>query len=146
MARRSEEQVPRHILRHRPLRQRQLVAAAALVVSAVLPTVLWGCAAGSLGSGDRYPEEKRPDAPRSASDGEVLGAQRQDPSDTLEGSLTNEHGAPTSPHAEESEAEAAHEQLDYEDCIEAEKAAANPAPGAEGRRRPVCPPPPESAD
>jgi len=100
------------------------------------------CAGGGAGMNDRYPEKKRPDAPRSASDDEVLGAQRQDPADTLEGSLTNEHAAAGSPHAEEP-AEEAHERLEYEECVEAnqEAARAASAPGAEARRRPVCTPP-----
>jgi hypothetical protein len=103
------------------------------------------CAGGGAAEGDRYPEKKRPEALRSASDGEVLGAGQQDPSDTLEGSLTNEHAAPRSPHAEEP-AEAAHERLEYEECIEEQnKAAAAVTAGAEAapRKRPVCTPPPE---
>lgn len=106
------------------------------------------CAGAGAGTSDRYPEKKRPDAPRSASDGEVLGAQRQDPADSLAGSLTTEHGAPRSPHAEEP-AEAAHERLEHEQCVEASKAApagATPAAAGTGepRKRPVCPPPPSS--
>jgi hypothetical protein len=48
----------------------------------------------SPGLSERYPEKKRPEPARSASDGEILGAQKQSPEDTLEGSLTNEHAAP----------------------------------------------------
>lgn len=119
-----------------PLRR----AARVLLAVALLPSLLH-CAAGAAGTSERYPEKKRPDAPRSASDGEVLGAQRQDPADTLEGSLTNQHGAARSPHAEEPEAEAAHERLEHEQCIDAARAAA--MPGTEARKRPVCPPAPK---
>src|SRR3954452_9326053 len=42
----------------------------------------------------RYPEKRRPPALRSASDGEVMGANRQSIDDTLEGSPTNQHPAP----------------------------------------------------
>jgi hypothetical protein len=99
---------------------------------------------------DNVPErtpEARAEPARSASDGEVLGANRQSPQDTLEGSLTNEHGAPTSPHAEPSKAEAAHERLDEDDCIEAEKTSTDGAdtavagaPGERPKKR-VCPKP-----
>jgi hypothetical protein len=84
----------------------------------------------------------------------VLGASQQDPADTLEGSLTNQHLAPRSPHAEEP-AEAAHERLEYERCLELGKpgattpeGAAPPAAGASppaARKRPVCQPPSERA-
>ena len=138
------------------------VFCAALLASATL------LACGAAATSDRYPERKRPDAPRSASDDEVLGASRQDPADTLEGSLTTEHAAPSSPHAEE-HAEEAHERLEYEQCLARQNdavaasasgaASASAAAGAPGsaappsaaarsadpnaaaRRRPVCPPP-----
>jgi hypothetical protein len=42
----------------------------------------------------RYPEKRRPPPLRSASDGEVMGANRQSIDDTLEGSPTNQHPAP----------------------------------------------------
>lgn len=110
-----------------------------------LALALAGCAGGASGTNERYPEKRRPEAPRSASDGEVLGASRQDPADTLEGSLTNEHSAPRAPHAEEPENVAAHERLEQLECIEASKAAEPVAAGAEPRKkRPVCPPPPAS--
>lgn len=101
---------------------------------------LVACAGGAAGTSDRYPEKKRPEPARSASDDEVLGASEQSPSDTLEGSLTNEHAAPRSPHAEEPPNVAAHERLEEEECIEASKVEPL-APGAERRKRPVCPPP-----
>ena len=41
----------------------------------------------------RYPEKRRPPPLRSASDGEVMGANRQSIDDTLEGSPTNLHPA-----------------------------------------------------
>jgi hypothetical protein len=125
-----------------PAALRRLCGTQALSLALLLA---WGnaCAGGGAGASERYPEKKRPEAPRSASDGEVLGAGQQDPADTLEGSLTNEHAAPGSPHAEEP-AEEAHERLDYEECIEEQnKAAAAVTAGAEAtpRRRPVCTPP-----
>ena len=109
---------------------------------ASLGALLVACAGGAGGTNGRYPEEKRPEAPISASDGKVLGASEQDPSDTLDASLTNEHGAMRSPHAEEP-AEEAHERLEREECVEANEAAAKAeaAPGAEPRKRPLCPPP-----
>jgi hypothetical protein len=101
---------------------------------------LAACAGAGAAASDRYPEQKRPEPARSASDGEVLGASKQSPADTLEGSLTNEHPAPRSPHAEEPANVAAHERLTEEECIEANKVEPL-APGAEPRKRPVCPPP-----
>ena len=112
---------------------------------AVLLAWASACAGGGAGASERYPEKKRPEALRSASDGEVMGASQQAPADTLEGSLTNEHAAPRSPHAEE-HAEEAHERLDYDECIaEQNKAAAAVSAGAEAapRKRPVCTPPRE---
>jgi hypothetical protein len=110
--------------------------------AAWLGALLLGCAGGAGGTSGRYPEEKRPGPPISASDGKVLGASEQDPSDTLDASLTNEHGAMRSPHAEEP-AEDARERLEREDCVEANQAAlkAETAPGAEPRKRQLCPPP-----
>ena len=137
------------MIEHRGLRANLLEsrgsrAAAPLAAASLLAACLMSsCAGAGSGANDRYPEKKHPDAPRSASDGEVLGAQRQDPADTLAGSLTNEHGAPGSPHAEEP-AEAAHERLEHEQCVEASKAPPAGASGSEPRKRPVCPPPPSS--
>jgi hypothetical protein len=113
-------------------------------LAAVFAVALSACAGASAGTSERYPEKKRPEPPRSASDGKVLGAQEQDPADTLDASLTNEHGAPRSPKAELPPNEAAHQRLEREECFEADKAR---APGAEApRKRPVCPAPAESAD
>lgn len=113
--------------------------------AAALGALLFGgalaCAGAAPTMNERYPEKKRPEPPISASDGKVLGANEQDPSDTLEGSLTNEHGAMRSPHAEEP-AEAAHERLEQEECVKADEAALKAGPaGADKRRRPLCPPP-----
>ena len=91
------------------------------------------------GTNERYPEKKRPEALRSASDGEVLGAHQQDPADTLDASLTNEHPAAGSPHSERP-AQAAHERLDAEECLKQELQPSSPQAGAEPRKRPVCPP------
>jgi hypothetical protein len=40
------------------------------------------------------PQPRQPEPARSAADGEIIGANRQAPEDTIEGSLTNEHPAP----------------------------------------------------
>jgi hypothetical protein len=144
------------------LRSRRLTSGTRRAIGSALACAAWvalaACGGGAAESG-RYPEQKRPDAPRSASDGEVLGASQQNPADTLEASLTNQHGAAHSPHAEEP-ADAAHERLEYERCLEQNKpgaatpGAATPgaaAPAAAGgttpaaRRRPVCEPPSERA-
>jgi hypothetical protein len=122
---------------------RQASSRRAIALGAAFAVALAACAGAAAGTNDRYPEEKRPEAPRSASDGEVLGAQGQDPADTLDASLTNEHSAPRSPHAEEPPNEAARERLKEEECIEASKATPNAA-GADVRRKPVCPPVSES--
>jgi hypothetical protein len=106
-----------------------------LVVAAFAIT---SCAGAAPTTNERYPENKRPEAPRSASDDEVMGAHEQDPADTLDASLTNEHAAARSPHAERP-AEAAHERLDIEQCLEKDLKASELPPGAE-RKRPVCPP------
>ncbi|HTV21020.1 MAG TPA: hypothetical protein VMG12_20180 [Polyangiaceae bacterium] len=130
--------------------ERRIVNAwgSSLVAGGLLASgLLLACAGSTANTNDRYPEEKRPDAPISASDGEVLGAHEQDPADTLEGSLTNEHGAARSPHAEEP-AEEARERLEYEECVEANQEASKAAltPGAEARKKPVCPPPPDAKE
>ena len=65
---------------------------------AALLGIAWALAAcgGSAGLNEepRYPEKRRPATLRSASDGEVMGANGQSPEDTLEGSPTNLHPAP----------------------------------------------------
>lgn len=81
-----------------------LVTACAALIQACSPAA----------SGSRYPEKKRPEPARSASDGEILGAQRQSPEDTLEGSLTNEHAAPN-PRDEQ---DAEKKSLEPEPCVE----------------------------
>lgn len=56
---------------------------------------LGACRPAPVNNGEpRYPEKRRPPELRSASDGEVMGANRQSIDDTLEGSPTNEHPAP----------------------------------------------------
>jgi hypothetical protein len=74
---------PRRI--QRPLRSGAAWILAALALAACTP---------SQGSEEpRYPEKRRPPPLRSASDGEIMGANRQSPEDTLEGSPTNLHPA-----------------------------------------------------
>lgn len=72
----------------------------ALLGAALLaPALGCGAAASRTGAqvapeqGERYPERKRPEPLRSASDGDVMGAQNQSPEDTLEASPTNLHPA-----------------------------------------------------
>jgi hypothetical protein len=67
------------------------LAVAACFISVALAQACAGADSG--GESSRYPEKKRPEPARSASDGEILGANRQAPEDTLEASVTNEHGA-----------------------------------------------------
>ncbi len=97
--------------------------------------LLAGCGASSSPAEEpRYPEKKRPEPARSASDGEVLGAHGQSPEDTLEGSPTNEHPAPGW-EGEEATPGAT------EDCVKETEAkgAADPSPDSKKKKRP-CPP------
>jgi hypothetical protein len=58
---------------------------------------LWlvhACSSASTGDGARSPSLDYTDPPRSANDGEPVGANRRDPSDTLAGSATSAHLAP----------------------------------------------------
>lgn len=66
-------------------------------LAALLP-ILGVSALGCSGSSEpaeepRYPEKRRPPPLRSASDGEILGADRVAPEDRLEASPTNQHPA-----------------------------------------------------
>lgn len=105
----------------------------------------------------RYPEKKRPEPARSASDGEVLGAHGQSPEDTLQGSPTNEHPAPgwkledgkLVPDPEWRRGEGADAPTgapnpeQSEDCEPIRQGAAGaPSPGSSGKR--PCPPAPEA--
>ena len=114
-----------------------LFAALAVGVGALAP--LAGCAAGGAATSERYPEKKRPEPLRSASDGQVMGADQISPEDRLEASPTNEHGAATSPHAEQPSVEA-HERLEYEQCLEANKTA-EVGPDGKPVKKAVCRPP-----
>src|SRR5689334_3898347 len=89
----------------------------------------------------RYPEKRRPPPLRSASDGEIMGANRQSIDDTLEGSPTNEHPAP----GWEGEKGAAERAKDS-DCVpESTQPGATPAPTTAPNGRPrsgkPCPKP-----
>lgn len=86
-------------------RRLKLVAAAPFAVelvvgiAAVVALVTSGCAAPQPApqkppSYFRSPTLDYQDPPRSASDGEVMGANKQSPGETLEASPTNEHLAP----------------------------------------------------
>jgi hypothetical protein len=133
------------------------LAVAACFISVALAQ---GCAGtDSAGESSRYPEKKRPEPARSASDGEILGANRQAPDDTLEASVTNEHGAagwaeeddgvpPPVPVVEGKErlsppvgkVPSRDSQLKPPDCI---PLGARPTSEPAGEvRKPVCPPSP----
>jgi hypothetical protein len=56
-------------------------------------TAACGSGAAENAADARYPEQRRPPPLRSASDGEVMGADQQTPEDRLEASPTNEHAA-----------------------------------------------------
>jgi len=111
---------------------------AANTVAAAIVFLL-ACGTAAPPAEPRYPEKKAPEAARSASDGEVLGAHEQSPGDTLEGSLTNEHAAPG--WSGEAAAAPAAGAPEPEDCLEHPK----PQPGAavspvgDKKKRP-CPP------
>jgi hypothetical protein len=104
-----------------------------------------GCAGAAPQEAERYPEKKRPEALRSASDGEVMGANQQSPEDTLEGSMTTGHAAPKGPRAE---AEEAHQRLEYEECEAENRKVEASADGASAtpKKKRVCPPAPAAPD
>jgi hypothetical protein len=103
---------------------------------------LGACSPAPVNNGEpRYPEKRRPPELRSASDGEVMGANRQSIDDTLEGSPTNEHPAPGW-EGEKGAAERAKES----DCVPdaAQASATNspaPAPNGHPRSGKPCPKP-----
>lgn len=146
----------------------------AIVVLAALLPVLGISALGCAGSPEpaaqpRYPEKRRPPPLRSASDGEILGADRVAPEDRLEASPTNEHPAKgwviedgkLMPEKEAHHREEAHRRSGYEpqpkagsqseaDCepvVAASPGGAAPAGSASSaapagaRKRKPCPPP-----
>lgn len=142
-------------------------SAAALCAALAPVAVLGGCSAPAGGSEEpRYPEKKRPEPLRSASDGEVMGANRQSPEDTLEGSPTNEHPAPgwavedgklvpdrekkggAPPSAPAPSGNAASPATpsgaappEQEDCVKDPKAPGEAAPPAKtGKKKRPCPP------
>jgi hypothetical protein len=75
----------------RPLRRSAARTMSGLIGLAL---ALAACAPSPINEEPRYPEKRRPPPLRSASDGEVMGANGQSPEDTLEGSPTNLHPAP----------------------------------------------------
>ena len=101
-----------------------------------------GCGAASPREAERYPEKKRPEPLRSASDGEVMGANEQSPEDTLEGSPTNLHAAPQGPGAEKPEAEQARERLAHEECEKQNQQATAGSDDAPPKKKRLCPPAP----
>jgi hypothetical protein len=112
---------------------------------ALLSGALGACAGAAPAEASRYPEKKRPEPLRSASDGEVLGASQQSPEDTLEGSLTTGHAAPKGPRAETPEAEA-QPPLGPDDCDEAPQRPPLVGSGsAQPKKKRDCPPPPPPA-
>jgi hypothetical protein len=145
-----------------------LALSAALLPSSLLHL---GCAGSPEPVAEpRYPEKRRPPPLRSASDGEVLGADGIAPEDRLEASPTNQHPAKgwvvedgkLMPEKEAHHREEAHRRSGYEtqpaapgnadpDCEPVNAAgqpgAATPAAPAtsgstgSGRKRKPCPPP-----
>ena len=111
-----------------------------------------GCAGApkTWDESSRYPEKKRPEPARSASDGEILGAHKQDPADTLEASPTNEHPAvgwgDTEPHGGSTDTERSDAERNVEACLEQArqaKSGTRPAEPATGQKpKLLCPPAP----
>jgi hypothetical protein len=64
-----------------------------LLLLSLALTAACGAGTGENTADARYPEKRRPPPLRSASDGEVMGADQQTPEDRLEASPTNEHAA-----------------------------------------------------
>ena len=140
-----------------------------LVLAALLPFVglpALGCAGSAEPSAEpRYPEKRRPPPLRSASDGEILGADGVAPEDRLEASPTNEHPAKgwvvedgkLMPEKEVQHRHEAHRRAGYtDDAKEGSKTEPDcepaPAPAGaapvtttgtpgDGRKRKPCPPP-----
>jgi hypothetical protein len=135
------------------------------VVAIVTAWVLLGV--GCAGSAEpaaesRYPEKRRPPPLRSASDGEILGADGVPPEDRREVSPTNTHPAKgwviengalvpekEARHRAEAHERAGHAQegkpgASEPDCdptlTSAAGATAASAPGSDGRKRKPCPP------
>lgn len=109
----------------------------------ILAVAVLACGSVSPPSeGSRYPDKRRPEPARSASDGEVLGANRQAPEDTLEGSATTAHPGPgwemengvPVPKKERRGA-----PTDSRDCVPASEAATLASTDPR-RNKPVCPP------
>ena len=94
----------------------------------------------------RYPEKKRPEPARSASDGEILGANKQDPADTLEVLPTNQHAAAGWEAEPGTHAAGTDAERNAEACREQarqEKDGAPPAdPAAAPKPKLLCPPTP----
>jgi hypothetical protein len=82
----------RHLERAVFRRQGRARSTEALVGLVLLAALVLGC--GGSDRSSLQPQTRQPERPRSASDGEVIGANGQAPEDTLEGSLTNEHPPP----------------------------------------------------
>lgn len=137
------------------------VFSALALCAALAPAgVLTACSAPPSGGEEpRYPEKRRPEPLRSASDGEVMGANRQSPEDTLEGSPTNEHPAPgwtvedgklapdrekkggTAPSAPAPPAAPAAPPPEPEDCLADPKAKGEAtSPARPGKKKQPCPP------
>jgi hypothetical protein len=96
----------------------------------------------------RYPEKRRPPPLRSASDGEVMGANRQAIDDTLEGSPTNLHPAPgwegekgAAERAKESDCVPEASAANASGGVNAQTAAATSTPNGRPRSGKPCPKP-----
>ena len=151
--------------------------AAIVVLAGLLPVLglsLGGCAGSAEPAAEpRYPEKRRPPPLRSASDGEIMGADNVAPEDRLEASPTNERPAPgwvmedgkLMPEKEAQHRKQAHQRSGYAEQLEAgasdadcdpnattsattagTQPAGNEAAGAADgtrKRKPPCPPQPQ---
>ncbi|MEY2929455.1 MAG: hypothetical protein RL033_204 [Pseudomonadota bacterium] len=125
------------------------------VALAVLSPSL-GCSGSAEPAAEpRYPEKRRPPPLRSASDGEIMGADGVPPEDRLEASPTNQHPAAgwvveegkLVPEKEARQRAAAHERSGFSpegkktdpDCEPAGTAAAGAPAPSDGRKRKTCP-------
>jgi hypothetical protein len=134
-------------------------AALGLALTVLLPSV--GCSGSAEPAAEpRYPEKKRPPPLRSASDGEIMGADGVPPEDRLEASPTNTHPAAgwvveegkLVPEKEARQRAAAHERSGFSpegkkndpDCdptasADDPTASTDPAAPSNGRKGKPCP-------
>jgi hypothetical protein len=125
-----------------------------VALAALSPSL--GCSGSAEPAAEpRYPEKRRPPPLRSASDGEIMGADRVPPEDRLEASPTNQHPAAgwvmeegkLVPEKEARQRADAHERSGFSpegekndpDCEPAGTATAGAPAPSDGRKRKPCP-------